>query len=54
MILEFVGAGPSAVKSEDLNPNKILWGPLFPERVQILIAIPIGVAVKLVSSWPCG
>jgi hypothetical protein len=33
------------VKSEDLKPNKILRGPLFPEPVQVLIATPMGPAV---------
>jgi superfamily II DNA or RNA helicase len=37
------------VKSEDLKPNKILWGPLFPEPVQVLVATPMGPAVKLIG-----
>jgi hypothetical protein len=37
------------VKSEDLKPNKILRGPLFPEPVQVLIATPMGTAVKLIG-----
>src|ERR1035438_1348967 len=49
MAQEFVGAGPSTVKSEDLKPNKILRGPLFPEPVQVLIATPMGPAVKLIG-----
>ena len=37
------------MKSEDLKPNKILRGPLFPEPVQVLIASPMGTAVKLIG-----
>ena len=37
------------MKSEDLKPNKILRGPLFPEPVQVLIATPMGTAVKLIG-----
>lgn len=37
------------MKSEDLKPNKILRGPLFPEPVQVLIATPMGSAVKLIG-----
>ena len=35
--------------SEDLKPNSILRGPLFPEPVQLIVAIPMGVSVKLVG-----
>ena len=37
------------MKSEDLKPNKILRGPLFPEPVQVLVATPMGPAVKLIG-----
>jgi len=37
------------MKAEDLKPNKILHGPIFPEPVQIIICIPMGDAVKLVG-----
>ena len=37
------------MKSEDLKPNKILRGPLFPEPVQVLIATPMGSAIKLIG-----
>ena len=36
------------MKAEDLKPNKILRGPIFPEPVQIIISIPMGDEVKLV------
>ena len=35
------------MKLEDLRPNKIFRGSLFPEPVQILVASPIEPAVKL-------
>jgi hypothetical protein len=37
------------VKSEDIKPNRILRGPLFPEPVQVLVATPMGPAVKLIG-----
>ena len=37
------------MKAEDLKPNKILRGPIFPEPVQIIVCIPMGDAVKLVG-----
>jgi hypothetical protein len=40
------------MKAEDLKPNKILTGPIFPEPVQIIICIPMGDAVKLVGNMP--
>ena len=40
------------MKSEDRRPNKILRGPLFPELLQVLIAIPMGPAVKLIGKGP--
>jgi hypothetical protein len=38
------------MKAEDLKPNKILRGPIFPEPVQIIICISMGDAVKLVGN----
>ena len=37
------------MKAEDLKPNKILLGPIFPEPVQIIVCIPMGDAVKLIA-----
>jgi SNF2 family DNA or RNA helicase len=35
--------------TEHLKPNVIIRGPLFPEPVQVIVAIPLGDAVKLVG-----
>ena len=37
------------MKAEDLKPNKILTGPIFPEPVQIIVCYPMGDGVKLVA-----
>lgn len=37
------------MKAEDLKPNKILRGPIFPEPVQIIVYFPMGDAVKLIA-----
>ena len=34
---------------EDLKQNVTVYGPLFPEPVQIILAIPIGTSVKLIG-----
>ncbi|MBW1675431.1 MAG: DUF3883 domain-containing protein [Deltaproteobacteria bacterium] len=34
---------------EDLKPNVIVQGPIFPETVQVIVAIPVGDSVKLVG-----
>ena len=34
---------------EDLKPNKVLRGPLFPEPVQVIVAMPIGDSVKVIG-----
>ena len=34
---------------EQLKPNIIVRGPIFPEPVQVIIAIPMGTSVKLVG-----
>ena len=37
------------MKIDDLKPNIIVRGPIFPEPVQVIVAIPMGDAVKLVG-----
>src|SRR5437762_8622910 len=37
------------MKLDDLKANKVLRGPIFPEPVQVIVAIPMGDAVKLVA-----
>jgi SNF2 family DNA or RNA helicase len=34
---------------EDLKPNVIVRGPIFPEPVQVIVVIPVGASVKLVG-----
>src|SRR5271166_1655268 len=34
---------------DQLKPNKVLRGPIFPEPVQIIVVIPMGDAVKLIA-----
>jgi superfamily II DNA or RNA helicase len=34
---------------DQLKPNKVLRGPIFPEPVQVIVVIPMGDAVKLVG-----
>src|SRR5881394_2180093 len=34
---------------DQLRPNKILRGPIFPEPVEVIVTIPMGDAVKLVA-----
>jgi superfamily II DNA or RNA helicase len=34
---------------DQLKPNIIVWGPIFPEPVQVIVAIPMGTSVKLVG-----
>ena len=38
------------VAVDQLKPNKIVRGPIFPEPVQVLVTIPMGDAVKLALS----
>src|SRR5215210_2326042 len=38
-----------AMTIDQLKPNKILRGPIFPEPVQIIVTIPMGDAVKIVA-----
>jgi hypothetical protein len=35
--------------TEELKPNITVYGPLFPEPVQVIVAIPMGGSVKLVG-----
>jgi hypothetical protein len=37
------------MRSEELKQNVTVYGPLFPEPVQIIIAIPMGGSVKLIG-----
>src|SRR5262249_45749555 len=40
----------SAMKREQLKPNVVLRGPLFPEPVQVILAQPVGQAIKLFAT----
>lgn len=33
----------------DLKPNVIVRGPIFPEPVQIIVAVPMGTSVKIIG-----
>ena len=37
------------MKIEQLKPNVIVRGPIFPEPVQVIVSIPMGSSVKLVG-----
>jgi hypothetical protein len=37
------------MRLEDLKPNITVHGPLFPEPVQVIVAIAMGASVKLVG-----
>src|SRR5947209_3565782 len=37
------------MQAEQLKPNIILRGPIFPEPVQVIVALPLGAAVKVVA-----
>jgi hypothetical protein len=37
------------MRSEELKQNVTVYGPLFPEPVQIIIAVPMGSSVKLIG-----
>jgi SNF2 family DNA or RNA helicase len=39
----------SCVLVEQLKPNIIIRGPIFPEPVQVIVVIPVGTSVKLVG-----
>jgi hypothetical protein len=38
------------MQPEELHPNITVYGPLFPEPVQVIIAVPMGASVKLVGN----
>src|SRR6266545_6358323 len=37
------------MRANELQPNNVLRGPLFPEPIQVIIVVPMGDAVKLVA-----
>src|SRR3990172_3565668 len=37
------------MKKEDIKPNIIVRGPIFPEHVQIIVGIPMGDSIKLIG-----
>ncbi len=37
------------MKKEDIKPNIIVRGHIFPEPVQIIVGVPMGDAVKLIG-----
>jgi hypothetical protein len=37
------------MKKEDIKPNIIVRGPIFPEPVQIIVGIPMGDSIKLIG-----
>jgi hypothetical protein len=37
------------MQREQLKPNVVLRGPIFPEPVQVIVAVPLGDAVKVVA-----
>jgi len=39
----------TVMRAHQLKPNVIVQGPLFPEPVQVIVATPLGAAVKLVG-----
>jgi SNF2 family DNA or RNA helicase len=41
--------GGEEVQREQLKPNVVLRGPIFPEPVQVLVAVPLGEAVKVIA-----
>lgn len=41
--------GDEPMKREQLKPNAILRGPIFPEPVQVIITLPLGTSVKIVA-----
>lgn len=41
--------GDADMLRDQLKPNVILRGPLFPEPVQVIVAVPMGEAVKVVA-----
>ena len=41
--------GDEGMTIEQLKPDKMLRGPIFPEPVQIIVVVPMGDAVKLIA-----
>ena len=37
------------MRPEELKQNVTVYGPLFPEPVQIILAVPMGSSVKLIG-----
>ena len=37
------------MQADQLRPNVIVRGPIFPEPVQVIVTIPMGEAVKLIG-----
>ena len=37
------------MKIEELKPNVIVQGPIFPEPVQVIVSTPIGQSIKLIG-----
>src|SRR6266516_1093021 len=37
------------MQTDELKPNVTVYGPLFPEPVQVIVALPMGTSVKLVG-----
>ncbi len=37
------------MKKEEIKPNIIVRGPIFPEPVQIIVGIPMGDSIKLIG-----
>ncbi len=37
------------MRIEQIKPNVIVRGPLFPEPVQVIVSIPMGTSIKLVG-----
>ena len=37
------------MQREQLKPNVVLRGPLFPEPVQVIVTVPLGEAVKVIA-----
>src|SRR5437667_7816361 len=44
-----LGPWGHAMQREQLKPNVVLRGPLFPEPVQVLVTVPLGEAVKVIA-----
>src|SRR5262245_56131516 len=42
-------SGGVAVKREELKADVTVHGPIFPEPVQVIVAVPMGSSVKLVG-----